>query len=191
MQDATIKIAHRLLGPLTGRRILDLGCAGGKASVEFARGGATVLAVDSSAEAVEATRALAERGDVRFEVHHADLAELAFLRADSIDAAYSDAAFAEVPNLARVFRQVHRVLRPGSPLVMLMPHPFSALSALSSDSTPSFDDVVRPTILSFTEVFTELVRAGFRIDTLLEPELPATDGRDLGCVVLRARKEGV
>jgi len=176
VQDATTKIAHRLLGPLTGRRILDLGCAGGKASVEFARGGATVLAVDSSSEAVEATRALAE---------------LAFLRADSIDAAYSDGSFAEVPNLARVFRQVHRVLRPGSPLVMLMPHPFSALTTLASDSTPSFDDVVRPTILSFTEVFTELIRAGFRVDTLLEPELPATDGRDLGCVVLRARKEGV
>ncbi|CAB4663881.1 unannotated protein [freshwater metagenome] len=191
MQDATTKIAHRLLGPLAGRRILDLGCAGGIAAVSFARGGATVLAVDSTVEAVEATRLLAEREDVRFEVHHADLAELAFLRADSIDAAYSDGAFAEVPNLARVFRQVHRVLRPGSPLVMLMPHPFSALASLPSDSTPSFDDVARPTILSFTEVFTELIRAGFRVDTLLEPELPAADGRDLGCVVLRARKEGV
>ena len=32
----------------------------------------------------------------RFEVHHSDLAELAFLRADSIDAAYSDGALAEV-----------------------------------------------------------------------------------------------
>lgn len=191
MQDATTKIAHRLLGPLAGRRILDLGCAGGKAAVAFARGGATVLAVDSTAEAVEATRLLAEREDVRFEVHHADLAELAFLRADTIDAAYSDGAFAEVPNLARVFRQVHRVLRPSSPLVMLMPHPFSALSGGAADDTPSFDDVVRPTILSFTEIFTELVRAGFRVDTLLEPELPAKDGSDLGCVILRARKEGI
>ena len=82
MQDSTTTQAHRLLGTLTGRRILDLGCAGGAAAVEFARGGATVLAVDDTAERVEATRALAERNEVRFEVHHSDLAELAFLRAD-------------------------------------------------------------------------------------------------------------
>ena len=188
MQDASIQQAHRLLGPLTGRRILDLGCAGGEAAVEFARGGATVLAVDDTAERVEATRALAERNDVRFEVHHADLAELAFLRADSIDAAYSDGALAEVPDLARVVRQVHRVLRNGAPLVILLPHPFAGYGA---PSTPTFDDVARPHVRTFTEVFTELVRAGYRIDTLLEPELPSADGRDPGCIILRARKEGV
>lgn len=188
MQDSTASQAHRLLGPLAGRRILDLGCAGGEAAVAFARAGATVLAVDDTAERVEATRALADRNDVRFEVHHADLAELAFLRADSIDAAYSDGALADVADLARVVRQVHRVLRQGAPLVIVLPHPFAGFGA---PDRPTFDDVARPRVRTFTEVFTELVRAGYRVDTLLEPELPSADGRDPGCIILRARKEGV
>lgn len=188
MQDQD-QIAHRLLGPLPGRRILDLGCAGGAAAVTFARGGATVLAVDSSLAAVEATRALAEREEVRFEVHHADLAELAFLRADSIDAAYSEGALAEVTDLARVFRQVHRVLRQGAPFVIGLPHPFAA--HVPAPAVPTLEDAARPTVRSFSEIFTELVRAGFRVDTLLEPALPSPDGRDAGRTVLRARKEGV
>jgi SAM-dependent methyltransferase len=183
------QIAHRLLGTLPGKRVLDLGCAGGGAAVAFARAGATVLAVDASLAAVEATRSLADREDVRFEVHHADLAELAFLRADSIDATYSDGALAEVPDLARVFRQVHRVLRQGAPFVIVLPHPFAALAP--APTVPTFEDAVRPTVRSFSEVFTELVRAGFRVDTLLEPALPSADGRDLGRTILRARKEGV
>ena len=188
MQDSTASQAHRLLGPLTGRRVLDLGCAGGEAAVTFARAGATVLAVDDTAARVEATRALAERNEVRFEVHHADLAELAFLRADSIDAAYSDGALAEVADLARVVRQVHRVLRQGAPFVIVLPHPFAGYAV---PNVPTLDDAVRPRVRTFTEVFTELVRAGYRVDTLLEPELPSADGRDAGVTILRARKEGV
>lgn len=188
MQDHD-QIAHRLLGPLPGKRVLDLGCAGGGAAVAFARGGATVLAVDASLAAVEATRDRAEREEVRFEVHHADLAELAFLRADSIDAAHSDRALADVVDLARVFRQVHRVLRQGAPFVIVLPHPYAAHAP--APDNPTFDDVARPSVRSFSEIFTELVRAGFRVDTLLEPALPSADGRDPGCTVLRARKEGV
>lgn len=47
--------------PLTGLRVLDLGCGGGLASVPLARMGATVTAVDASKEAIGAARAYAEQ----------------------------------------------------------------------------------------------------------------------------------
>ena len=91
-------------------------------------------------------------------------------------------------SLARVVRQVHRVLRNGAPFVILLPHPFAGYT---TSAAPTFEDATRPRVRTFTEVFTELVRAGYRVDTLLEPELPSADGRDPGVTILRARKEGV
>ncbi|MEZ5137655.1 MAG: class I SAM-dependent methyltransferase [Acidimicrobiales bacterium] len=91
-------------------------------------------AVDPSAEVLGRARERAEAADVRVELHQAGLAELAFLRSDSIDAALSVMALASVDDLARVFRQVHRVLKPEAPLAISMPHPaFALLDPTASD----------------------------------------------------------
>ncbi|MGE3622228.1 MAG: class I SAM-dependent methyltransferase, partial [Acidimicrobiia bacterium] len=117
----------RLLGSVQGKRILDLGCGAGHNAVALARAGARVIAVDESAEQIAAARATFEREDVRVELHHAPLAELAFVRADTIDGCISAFGLATVVDLDRVFRQVHRVLRPELPLVLSLPHPAWAL----------------------------------------------------------------
>ncbi len=54
-----------------------------------------------------------------------DLADLAFLRAESIDAAFSGDAVAEVDDTSRLFRQVQRVLKPNAPFVFSFDHPVS------------------------------------------------------------------
>jgi SAM-dependent methyltransferase len=205
----------RLLGPVRGKRVLELGCGAGAASIGLVQNGATVIGIDSSPDAIESARAAAERAEVRLDLRAGDLADLAFLRADSIDAAASDGALAAIGDLGRLFRQVHRVLRPGAPFAFSLPHPM----ALGTETEPLpegalplgrtyvsrsyFDDapidlesdgarlvVTRHTL---SEVFTGLTRAGFRVDTLLEPE-PAYEhgGRALlpDTVVWRARKEG-
>jgi SAM-dependent methyltransferase len=180
--------AVRLLGRVRGRRLLELGCGTGEAAVAFARDGATVIGVDGSADHIARARAAAERAEVRLELHTADLADLAFLRADSIDLAFSDGALAATPDLGRLFRQVHRVLRHGAPFVFTLPHP---VSISGSYFDPTGDGTQTRHML--TTVFTGLVRTGFRVDALLEPEPPGTEGaRALlpDVVIWRARKEG-
>ncbi len=113
----------RLLGDLKGRRILDLGCGGGHCSVAFAKAGAAVIGLDASKVQLGHARRLAESCEVRLELRHGDVADLAYLRADSIDVAFSAYAFGYVSDLSRVFRQVHRVLKVGAPLVFSLPHP--------------------------------------------------------------------
>src|SRR5919106_3695021 len=113
----------KLLGHVDGRRVLDLGCGAGQSAVALARAGARVIAVGDQADNVTATREHAERSGVRIETHHGPLAELAFVRADTIDAAVSVYGLATVDDLDRVFRQVHRVLRTDRPLVFSLPHP--------------------------------------------------------------------
>lgn len=205
----------RLLGPVEGRRVLDLGCGSGHNATVLAQQGAKVIAVDPSAAALGRARERAEEAEVRVELHQAGLADLAFLRSDSVDAALSVMALASVDDLARVFRQVHRVLKPEAPLVCSFPHPaFGLFDPTATDPLrvvrPYDDPTTRTWALgndivvdhprTIGEVFTTLLRSSFVVDQLLEPTAPDRGPRsaafaDLGRTVpatllVRARKQG-
>ena len=205
----------KLLGTVEGTRILDLGCGAGRNAVTLAQQGAKVIGVDPSIDALAHARARAEAADIRIEWHQAELAELAFLRSDSIDAALSVMALATVDDLARVFRQVHRVLKPEAPLVLSVPHPAFALVDPTAgdplrivraydDSRPRTWELDGRAIVdhprTFSDVFTTLQRTNFRVDQVLEPTAPGTGGRGRSSadvmrtvpatLVLRARKQG-
>jgi 2-polyprenyl-3-methyl-5-hydroxy-6-metoxy-1,4-benzoquinol methylase len=205
----------RLLGNLDGKRVLELGCGGGPISVAMAKQGARVIAVDESAEQVNHARRLAEREETKVEVRQGDLADLAFVRADTIDVAISVYTLGTVVDLDRVFRQVHRVLRPEAPLVLSLPHPaFRMVDAAGDPPTVRrayFDrspiswmngaDAGADHPQSIAELFTSLSRANFRVDTVLEPE-PARGGARSrywsaamrwvpATLIVRARKQGI
>jgi ubiquinone/menaquinone biosynthesis C-methylase UbiE len=198
----------KLLGNVDGKRVLDLGCGTGHNAIALAKQGAKVIAVDESSDQVADARAACEREGVKVELHHAPLAELAFIRADTIDAAISAWGLAPVEDIDRVFRQVDRVLKPEHPLVLSMPHPAFAMVDPTDHErrvqrsyweTASVDGLVPRTI---SQLFTSLGRANFRVDTLLEPEPAAAGGRRSASwhdhmrfvpatLVLRARKQGL
>jgi ubiquinone/menaquinone biosynthesis C-methylase UbiE len=202
----------RLLGDLKGRRVLELGCGGMPCSVSFAKQGATVCAVDTSNEQLARARRVCETEEVRVELRQGDLADLAFLRADSIDLVFSAYAFGYVDDLNRVFRQVHRVLKVGAPLVFSLPHPaYDLLDELAgADGDPAM--LVRRAYFqpgltaassyhrTFGDLYMGLSRASYRVDLVLEPE--PTVGAPRGpwwrdsmayvprTLIVRARKEG-
>jgi SAM-dependent methyltransferase len=205
----------KLLGTLEGARILDLGCGTGRNAVALAQAGAKVLAVDPSADLLAAARERAEAAEVRVELHQAELAELAFLRSDSIDAAISVMALNSTDDLARVFRQVHRVLKPEAPLVCSVPHPaFAMLDPTASDPLrivrPYDDTATRTWELgdrtvtdhprTFADLFTTFHRSNFRVDQVIEPTASSSPSRDAtyadvmrtvpATLLLRGRKQG-
>jgi SAM-dependent methyltransferase len=196
----------RLLGNLSGKRVVVLGAGGGAAAVTLARSGAKVIAVEPSEEQLAHTRRLADREEVKVEVHQGDLAALAFLRADTVDAVVCIYVLGGEADVDRVFRQVHRILRTEAPFVLSLPHPAyrtvdpsgdpPALVHRYFDRTPTGEDAPH----TISGLATGLIRANFRIDTLLEPApsptarvgrswspamdwLPAT-------LIIRARKQG-
>ena len=191
----------RLLGDLRGKRVLDLGCGTGAAAIGFAHQGAIVIALDASDARLTHARERAEREEVKVEWRKGDLADLAFLRAESVDAAFSADAVAEVDDAARLFRQVQRVLKPNGPFVFSYEHPMAiCIDASGAVERSYFEpgpiDVERDgqTARVYTrgigEVFTELGRAGFRVDTVLEPRPDTPGARIPATIVWRARKEG-
>ncbi len=202
-QEDTLK----LLGHVDGKRILDLGCGAGHNSIALARQGAKVIAVDESSEQVAEARAACEEERVKVELHHTPLAELAFIRADTIDAVLSVWGLAAVADIDRVFRQVDRVLKPEQPLVLAMPHPaFAMLDTDDPDrriSRSYWEAVATEGAQSRTisALFTALGRANFRVDTVLEPQ-PAGGGARSSAwhdhmryvpatLIIRARKQGI
>jgi len=190
----------RLLGDLRGKRVLDLGSGTGAAAVAFAQHGAIVIALDATDAHLARARARAEEAEVKVEWRMGDLADLAFLRAESVDAAFSSAV-AEVDDTPRLFRQVQRVLKPNAAFVFAHAHPMSLCIDASGLVTRSYFDPgpidverdgesVRVHVRDVGTVFTELGRAGFRVDTILEPRPSTPGGRVPDTIVWRARKEG-
>jgi SAM-dependent methyltransferase len=213
--DIATETELRLLGNLEGKRVLELGCGGGPIAVAMAKQGAKVIAVDESADQIGHARRLAEREEIKLELRQGDLADLAFVRADTIDLAVSVYSLGAVADLDRVFRQVHRVLRPEAPIVLSLPHPaFRAVDSLGSppilrrsyfDHTPIPWTVATETgtdhPLTISDLFTSLSRANFRVDTVLEPEPVKGSPRSRhwteamrwvpATLIIRARKQGI
>ena len=202
----------RLLGQVDQKRLLVLGAGGGQAPVALAGQGAHVIVIDADHRALDVARDRADRLEQRLELHHGDVAELAFIRADTIDGALAVYELGRQSDLDRVLRQVNRVLRTGSALVCSLPHPaFLLLDAGADDPfrvthpyldrTPRADgeSVVYPR--SVAEIFGCFHRANLRVDAIHEPA-PVDAGtrspfwseamrRVPPTLVVRARKDGL
>ena len=205
----------RLLGDLRGKRVLELGCGTAQRSIAFARQGATAIGVDFSAEMIDAAKRLCERERVRVELRHTDLADLAFLRVDSVDLVFSAYALNYARDLERVFRQAHRVLKVGAPLVFSVRHPvydiFDDNDALrppmvarsyfdrTTASKHRGGEIVELHHHTVADLLVGLVRSGYRIETVIEPEPvrgPPHQAQHPAsryvprALIVRARKEG-
>jgi SAM-dependent methyltransferase len=206
----------RLLGDVSGKRVLQLGSYEGHTAIALHRRGARVIAVEPAPERLAASRWAFEQAEARIELLETDFAELAAVRADSIDLVVSVYSLAGVDDLARVFRQVHRVLRQEAPIVFSLPHPaFSMIDPASDeplrirraywDHTPrswtSGDHRGTDHTHTISDLFTQLGRTNFRVDTLLEPEPAASASRTAlwheamrwvpSTLVIRAKKQGI
>ena len=106
-----------LAGPLSGRRVLDVGCGDGTYTVAAASRGALVTAVDRSDEMLEAAqqRALDSGAQIRFE--RADASRLPF-GDEAFDVVLAVTVLCFNEDAARTIDEVARVLAPGGRLVL-------------------------------------------------------------------------
>jgi len=116
-----------MLGDVTGKSVLDIGCGEGGYARELYRRGARVTGVDGSARLVEVARerAAAEGVDASFVVANANALEsIAPAAFDLVVAAMS---LMDVEDYDGAVGEAHRVLRGGGELLMSITHPcFSA-----------------------------------------------------------------
>ncbi|MEV0072241.1 GrpB family protein [Amycolatopsis sp. NPDC050768] len=179
-----------LAGDVTGKRVLDVGCAAGHLSALLAGRGADVLGVDIS----EGLISLAHKefgGLAKFEV--ADIAKPLSLEDGSIDVITASLVLHYLADFGPTLCEFHRVLRPGGQLVFSVHHPGEDWHWFERENyfeTELLDDEFllgshrqavqfyrRP--LSWT--FDAVRDAGFTVDRLVEPmpvaEADAADPR--------------
>jgi SAM-dependent methyltransferase len=187
-----------LLGPVAGRRVVEVGCGAAAASRWLAGQGARVVGVDLSAGMLGQARLGADRSGVRVPLVQADAARLPF-GAASFDLACT--AFGAVPfvdDSAQVMREVYRVLVPGGRWVFSVTHPMRwiflddpgerGLVAVHSyfDRRPyvEYGENGAATYVEHHRTVgdrvRELVGAGFVLTDIVEPEWPERHERTWG-----------
>jgi len=171
----------RLCGDVSdGRRAVELGISSWFNSIGFAQAGAKSIAVDTDADRIGETRRRAADAEVPVQCIETDLADLGDIASASCEVVLAAHTLADVDDLGRLLRQVHRILKPSMPLVISMQHPFAAV-----DAEHPYGSSGR-TIGAW---FTALNRSNFRVDQLFELGASASTPAPI-TLVLRARKEG-
>ena len=182
----------RLCGDVAGKRVIELGISSPSNAVELARAGARALAVDPSAEKVATVRREAEAADVTVQCHKSEIADLGFVTSASIDLVVASHSLHDVDDLARLLRQIHRVLKPESPFVLAGPHPIALMLGTVAGQQVVQEPYGTGKARSISDLFMALQRTNFRIDVM--HELPVSSARSAttpSVLVIRARKLGV
>ncbi|MDD5628355.1 MAG: class I SAM-dependent methyltransferase [Elusimicrobia bacterium] len=114
-------VVDRLLGPVRGLRVADVGCGTGRHALRLARRGARVTGLDFSQGMLAKARAKPGAAGVRFVRH--DLARPLPLRSGSCDRVVCSLVLEHIKDLGRLFRELKRVCRPGGLIVVSAMHP--------------------------------------------------------------------
>lgn len=177
----------RLCADPSGKRALELGISGAMNALALAEQGAKAMAIDSDPERILGLRRAGEEAGARIEFHEGDLADLGFATSASIDLVVAAGTLDHVDDLARVLRQVHRVLKPEAPLVISASHPAHGL-ADPAELQQRYGSRVR----SVGDWYMALYRSNFRVDSLQELFDTRRPPDNAPCtLVIRARKLGV
>jgi SAM-dependent methyltransferase len=199
-----------LLPDVRGLRVLDAGCGPGVYTAWLLDHGAAVVALDASPKMIELAR---RRVRNRAEFRTADLGQpLDFLDDAAFDLVLAPLVLDYLADLAAVFREFWRVLRPGGVLVASVGHPLADYryhavedyfaTELVEETWRGFGEpyvTMRRYRRPLSALFDALLGAGLTLERFLEPlptdEFKAADpeGYALLCtqpcfLCLRARK---
>lgn len=134
---------HRVLGPVEGLRILDLGCGTGRHTSWLSASGARVTAVDFATSMLEQARRKTRDLNVSYVIH--DLHDSLPFGAGTFDIVLSCLVLEHLESAAEFFADIYRVTAPGGRAVVSTVHPAMFLRGSQAQFTdPTTGDVVRP-----------------------------------------------
>lgn len=188
----------QFLGPVRGKRVLEIGCGAAQCSRWLASQGADVVGFDIAAGQIQIARELDRRTGIRTRTLVADAEAIPFADTSFDLACSAFGAFPFVADAGRALAETARILRAAGRLVFSVTHPLrwampddpspAGLRITGSyfDRTPyvEVDNAGTPVYVEHHRTLGDWVRAitsaGFVIDDLVEPEWPAGHTRVWG-----------
>ncbi len=178
----------RLVGDVSGHKVLDAGCGSGVLSGELKARGASVTGIDSSPQMLQLAR---RRVSDEVELRLADLREPLPFDDCSFDDVIASLVLHYLEDWTPTLLEIRRILRPGGRLFLSIDHPIVAYA----DATPR-PDYFATTSYEFDwelgghrasmkfwrrplhSILDEVTSAGFRLVAISEPK-PAAEAREL------------
>jgi len=114
----------------SGKSVLEIGCGAGIDSAEFARNGAMVTSTDLTRRGAELTRDLLQETSLPVKVIQSDAKNLPF-KNETFDCVYSFGVLHHFPEIEIALAEIHRVLKPGGQVMVMLYHRDSLLYAYS------------------------------------------------------------
>lgn len=185
--------------PLAGTRILGLASGGGQQMPLLAAAGAEVTLLDASPKQLAQDAAVAEREGLAIRIEEGDMADLSRFSDASFDLIFHPCSNLFVPDINPVWRECHRVLRPGGELLagFAQPHwflfseaaqergelvvantlPFDERTDIDEEQRLAYIENREPLVFghTFEDQLGGQLRAGFQIVGMFEdrhPEMP-------------------
>lgn len=113
------------LGCLEGKRVLCLAGAGGLQGPLLACAGAEVTVLDLSERMLDKDREVAAREGLHMRIEQGNMCDLSRFADASFDLVFNPPSIFYVPDVNPVFREVHRVLKPGGTFIMVSSNPIA------------------------------------------------------------------
>lgn len=124
----------RLMDIKKNETILDLACGQGFFSREFLKAGAKVIGVDVARELIHIAGELTKKElpNIKAEFITSPADNLSFIKENSVDKAIINLAIQNIENVAGVFKECRRVLKPNGKLFIVLNHPAFRIPKQSS-----------------------------------------------------------
>jgi ubiquinone/menaquinone biosynthesis C-methylase UbiE len=168
-RDLDASVMRRVTLPLEGREVLELGCGTGKNTQFLAEHAKRVVAVDFSEGMIVRAHERIAMSNVEFLRH--DVREVWPVPAASFDVVVGNLILEHVHDLAVVFFEAARVLRPGGNFFFCELHPYRQLlggQAQFTDSRTGERVQVTAHIHTVSEYVSGGIEAGFQVRNLSE-----------------------
>jgi SAM-dependent methyltransferase len=112
-----LPVPQAWFGDLSGARVLCLASGGGQQAPVLAAAGATVISYDASDEQLALDALVAERDGLSLRTVRGDMADLSCFESGCFDLIFHPVSNVFAPDVRPVWRECHRVLRPGGRLL--------------------------------------------------------------------------